>query len=432
MEQRLIIVVGTTPDYVTKIQEEEKTKPLLFLLDSKFKDSHELALTENSHLIFSDLENFNETLEVLKKYLSKQDVSPCFACFDCETLYLASRLAENYNAPFPKSEAVLKARNKFVSSRLWMKHRVFTPECGIASNLFESLSLFKKFKENVVLKPLTGSGSELVFHCTEEQDIIKAVEIFQAQLKRRRNNPLFALIMDPLSGDMIDPCSIWIVEEYIDGPEYSCDFFMDKDMIRILRETGKIKDSDYPFGTVSGYTIPPYYPDGAIRKEIKSTMKDAASALGFTWGFFMADFIVSKGIIHIIELTPRPGGDSLPELIKESTGADILKTYLDSITGDTASLENFPKPSGRFASVHLFSDREGIIDDIDTADITSDPRTRLLLLKKNRGDSVSQPPDDYDNRLVGYCIISQDTDDFSLKMCKDIQRKIKIKYTNPN
>ena len=432
MESRLIIVVGTTPDYVTKIQEEEKIKPLLFLLDSRFKHSAELAVTENSHLLFSDLENYNKTLEILDRYISKLGMPICFACFDCESLYMASRLAEHFNCPFPSSDAVLKSRNKFLSSRLWMKNMVLTPECELASNLSKSLEFFTMFNKNVVMKPLTGSGSELVFHCTEEQEIIKAVEIIKTQLEKRRDNPLFSLIMDPLSGEMIDPCSLWLVEEYIDGPEYSCDFFMDKDNIHILRETGKIKDSDYPFGTISGYIVPPDYPDSKTRKEIKSAMKNAASALGFTCGYFMADFIVCSNRINMIELTPRPGGDSIPELIRESTGADILKTYLDIVAGDTASLENFPEPSGSFASIHLFSDREGIIDDIDTSDITSDPRTRCLLLKKNKGDSVSLPPDDYDNRLLGYCVMSRDMTDSSLKMCKDIQRKIKIKYSIPN
>ena len=432
METSLIIVVGTTPDYVTRIQEEERTRSLLFLLGSRFKDSDDLKKSENSCFIFSDLENYNETLEILKKYISEQDCRPCFTCFDCESLYLASRLAEYFNCPFPSSDAVLKSRNKFLSGRLWMKNGISTPGSGTASNLADSLALFNRFNENTVLKPLTGSGSELVFHCTHEMDIIKAVGILETQLKRRRGNPLFALIMDPVSGKMIDPCRLWIVEEYIDGPEYSCDFFMNNNSIHILRETEKIKDSDYPFGTVSGYIIPPHYAESRTREKIESTMKDAASALGFTWGYFMADFIVCDNQVSMIELTPRPGGDSLPDLIRESTGTDILKTYLDIMTGDTGIPESFPKPGGSYASVHLFSDREGIIADIDAKDITGDPRTRFLLLKKNRGDSVSLPPYDYDNRLLGYCVISTSTNDSSLMMCKDIQSKIKVKYSTPD
>ncbi|MGD9159844.1 MAG: ATP-grasp domain-containing protein [Desulfobacteraceae bacterium] len=432
METSLIIVVGTTPDYVTRIQDEERSRPLLFLLDFKFKNSGELKVTENSCFIFSDLENHNETLEILKNYISEQDCRPCFACFDCESLYLASRLAEYFNCPFPSSDAVLKSRNKFLSRRLWMKNGISTPESGTASNLADSLKLFNRFNENAVLKPLTGSGSELVFHCTHEKDIIKAVEILETQLERRRSNPLFTLIMDPVSGEMIDPCRLWIVEEYIDGPEYSCDFFMNNNSIHILRETEKIKDNDYPFGTVSGYIIPPYYAESKTREKIGYTMKNAASTLGFTWGYFMADFIVCDNQVSMIELTPRPGGDSLPDLIRESTGTNILKTYLDIMTGDTGILESFPKPTGSYASIHLFSDREGVIADIDTKDITCDPRTRFLLLKKNRGDSVSLPPDDYDNRLLGYCVISRGTDDFSLLMFKDIQRKIKVKYSTSN
>ena len=432
MEPRLIIVVGTTPDYVIKIQEEERIKPLLFLLDLKFKDYVGLSVTGNSDLMFSDLKNYDETLGILNKYISKKDVKPCIACFDCEALHLAARIAEHLGCRFPAPDAVLKSRNKFLSGRLWIKNHVMTPECGLASTLAESLLCFNKYRKNIVLKPLTGSGSELVFHCTEEQDVISAVNVLQTQLKNRSDNPLFTLITDPLSGKMIDPCSLWIVEEYIDGTEYSCDFFMDMNNTYIMRETEKIKDGIYPFGTISGYIIPPSYPDTKTTDKIKSAMKNAASALGFAWGYFMADFIIRDGQIIMIELTPRPGGDSIPELIKAATGTDIIKAYIDIIAGDTSTLENPPKPSGSFASVHLFSARKGVIEDIDTSEITGDPRTRLLLLKKNKGDAVSLPPDDYDNRLIGYCVVSRNTNDSSLEICKEIQQKIKIKYSDLN
>ncbi len=431
MEPHLIIVVGTTPDYVLRIEEEEKPYHMLFLLDSKFKGFPELEKKDNSDHLFSNLEDYSGTLNILIKYIAASNLKPYFACFDCEALYLTGRLAEYFDSPFPPPDAVLKARNKFLSSRLWMNERVKTPECELASGLSYSIELFNKYNRDAVIKPLTGSGSELVFHCTDEKEIEEAVEIIKTQLEKRKENPLFYPLMDPVSREMIDPCRFWIVEEFVSGPEYSCDFFMENSSIHILRETEKIKDRACEFGTISGYLMPPVYPASIKKDDIKSAMMKAANSLGFSWGYFMADFIVNDNMISIIELTPRPGGDSLPDLIKASTGINILITYLDIMTGSNGPLEGFPEPAGRHATVHFYSDREGIIDKIDTEEIIKDSRTKFILLKKKPGDSITLPPDDYDNRLIGYSVITLDAEESPISVCNEMQNKLKVTYSVP-
>ena len=431
MEQSLTIVVGTTPDYVVRIQEGDRTRQLLFVLDYRYAHSQESAETENAKLLFSHLEDYDETLAELERYLSdtlQKEIR--FACFDCESLYLTARLAEHFQTPFPSSQSVLKSRNKYLSGRLWLKNRVATPGCGLASDIPTSLELFYRFGYNVVIKPVTGSGSELLFHCTDEEGIIKAVETIGGQLVKRKDNPLFVPIIDPVSSDILDPCRVWVVEEFIDGPEYSCDFFIHDNGVDVLRETGKIKDFAFPFGTVSGYTLPPSYGVQVNRDDIGKQMLAAARALGFEWGYFMADYILKNDRIYMIELTPRPGGDSLPDLIKVSSGNDILKTYMDMMGGNNPIPDKFSPQSERFASIHFYADRKGTINEIDTVGIESDPRFCFLELKKKKGDQVSLPPDDYDNRLLGYCVISSPEDNFSLSTCRDFQKRIKVTFTD--
>ena len=127
MESRLIIVVGTTPDYVLRIEKEEKPYYTLFLLDSKFKGFPELKESNNSDHLFSNLEDYSSTLNTLKNYIDASNLIPYFACFDCEALYLTGRLAEYFDSPFPPPDAILKARNKFLSSRLWINEGVKNP-----------------------------------------------------------------------------------------------------------------------------------------------------------------------------------------------------------------------------------------------------------------------------------------------------------------
>jgi hypothetical protein len=63
-------------------------------------------------------------------------------------------------------------------------------------------------------------------------------------------------------------------------------------------------------------------------------------------------------------------------------------------------------PHGSYASVNLYAPHEGFITHLDPAGILSRPWVKGVVLKKQVGDHVSLPPSDYDNRLIGYCIVN--------------------------
>jgi hypothetical protein len=56
--------------------------------------------------------------------------------------------------------------------------------------------------------------------------------------------------------------------------------------------------------------------------------------------------------------------------------------------------------------------------------------TVALLLKKNVGDRVTLPPDDYDNRLLGHCIMHWDYGWEQAAACRRIQGLLKVSINN--
>ena len=219
-----------------------------------------------------------------------------------------------------------------------------SPIASIASSLPETIGFFRSHGGNMVLKPLAGSGSELLFHCRDESDVTKAVTILEEELPKRRENPLFRPFPNPAGDSLIDPCSCWVAEEFISGPEFSCDFVLQDGEVFFIRETGKIKAKDKPFGSVLAYTFPPRYPAGFQKQVLKEVLKKATNSLGFDWGYFMVDYILHQGTPILIEMTPRPGGDSIPELVRAATGLDTLALYLDFVQGHFKETEE-PLPS---------------------------------------------------------------------------------------
>jgi biotin carboxylase len=402
---RSVLIVGTTPDYVVKLY-ERYSRSLLFLADTRFQSDPLLKKLPPSSLVFASLEKPDETCRITHEFLKNAPAAlHGIGCFDCDSLLLASRLAGELGLRFPGWEAIARCRSKFESKKAWIGAGVSSPAAAIVSSLQESLAFFKSHGKDMVLKPLAGSGSELLFHCRDDSDVTKAVATLEEELPRRKKNPLFRPCPSPADGCLIDPCTCWVAEEFISGPEFSCDFVLQDDEVFFIRETGKIKATDKPFGSVLAYTFPPRYPAGFEKRVLKEALKRAAASLGFDWGFFMVDYILNNGIPIFIEMTPRPGGDSIPEMMRAATGLDTLSLYLDFVQGNFKAPKEIPLAPETFASLNFYAPKEGKIEIIDGSKVTACSHVRKLFFKKQQGDRVILPPKDYDNRLLGYGII---------------------------
>ena len=117
----------------------------------------------------------------------------------------------------------------------------------------------------------------------------------------------------------------------------------------------------------------------------------------------MVDFIVREGKPYLLELTPRPGGDCLPWLIRQSSGLDMLGLTLDIAQGLEITLpaaESWESLVG----LRLIAADAGVIKRIDGEPLRRDPRVREVHLKRRNGHRVVLPPKDYDSRILGHVI----------------------------
>jgi len=87
------------------------------------------------------------------------------------------------------------------------------------------------------------------------------------------------------------------------------------------------------------------------------------------------------------------------------SGLDSLALYLDFVQDDFKEPKGLSLPPESFASLNFFAPMEGKIQVLDGRKVQASPHARKLFFKKQVGDRVILPPKDYDNRLLGYCII---------------------------
>jgi predicted ATP-grasp superfamily ATP-dependent carboligase len=421
-----VMVVGTTPDYVKKLYEAYPERTC-FAVDSCFKGDRLLEALDPSLVLFTNLDDVQEIRHDVERFLSGSRVQvEGVACFDCESLVAASEVALHIGRPFPCREAVLRVRSKFHSKHIWAEAGIPSPKAALASGLEETLAFFRAGGSAIVLKPVSGSGSELTFVCGTEEDITGSVDILKRQLPKRKFSPLFKTLPSLCGEDPVDPCKTWVAESHVPGPEFSCDFFLEKDCVTVLRQTGKVKARGQTFGSVLAYVFPAHYPKGFSFQGLCELLKRAAYSLGFSWGHFMADFIVCDGEVVILEITPRPGGDSIPDLVWLATGKDLLGLHLDFVSGRHQRGDGIPSPSGSFASINLYAPQNGIIRHLDPSPLLGLLGVRAFFPKKVVGDRIILPPESYDHRLLGYCVVSLEEGMDVVSLAADLQSLLDV------
>ena len=169
-DDRRVLVVGTTADYIQWLR-TCRPGQVLFLTDPAVRREADEPAPSTEEELLCDLADTDHVLEALAGHLGKWQLGlDGIACYDCESMALAARLARAFTLPYPGIQAVDNCRDKYRSRILWREHRLDTPEVRRIDSSEAAIDFFRETDGPCVLKPLSGSGSELIFRCDSEVD----------------------------------------------------------------------------------------------------------------------------------------------------------------------------------------------------------------------------------------------------------------------
>ncbi|MBU3917841.1 ATP-grasp domain-containing protein [bacterium] len=403
-----VLVVGTTSDYIDWIQ---RTCPGqgLFLTEPVVRRQ---ALEESpgkDEEILCKLNDSVRTWETVSQHLERTGIEiNGVACFDCESMELASILARNLGLPYPSLRSIRNCRDKHVSKILWHQNDVQCPQVRMIRTVEEAAKFMVEMGGVCVLKPLIGSGSELVHLCRNLADCEKAMPTIQNGLKKRKlNEGLQKQDSDEKPDERHQKPNtenMWVgAEEYIEGVEYSCDFRIENDYINLIRITQKFPGAYGPLGTTQGYVLVNGLPNGIKLKTLTRILSKGAQALGLDRAICMVDFIIHNNQIRLLEMTPRPGGDCLPSLLYRNGRLDILKMTLD-FARKRQMRPGHVLVKGSLVGLRLHARKSGVLRHINSEQMAYDPRVDEVRLIRQPGNKIQIPPEDYDSWVLGHVI----------------------------
>lgn len=261
-----------------------------------------------------------------------------------------------------------------------------------------------------VLKPITGYGSYSVY-INDDMDMLgKNISSIKDSVNDINNSDSIVFnhhkFVDANGKEsFIDPGQFFIIEEYVGGDEYSCDFIINEGLVDILRVVKKIPGIG--IGEFNGFIL--FNPDnnkisGFDINMLKSECTKIALALGIKEGVCMVDFKHYDDEIIIIESTVRPGIATFVELMGLLYNYTSINMLIRQKLGCYTN-EKIPNIIG--ASVFIVGKSLGTIKNFDTDKLSDGANFSVLNICKyyDTGDIISDYDYESGVKLMGYVLL---------------------------
>ncbi|AZZ97411.1 ATP-grasp domain-containing protein [Pseudoalteromonas sp. R3] len=217
-----------------------------------------------------------------------------------------------------------------------------------------------------------------------------------------------------------------IVEKFIGGDEYSIESFSKQGKHEILAITEKLT-TGAPHFVELGHNQPAHL-SAKVARKISSAVTGLLDQIGMKTGPSHTEVKVFNSEVYIIETQPRPGGDSIWEMVRLTRGVDL---FMETV----ASLLNLPSPRHppefNHAAVRFFTPEPGIFSAIEGHhEASATPGVIKLNITLNKGDRVEQAT--CSSSRSGFVLIAGEKPQCVTTTLTDVQRKLNIKTIKPS
>lgn len=259
--------------------------------------------------------------------------------------YVAQKLGLVCNS----NECVYMATNKYMMRKCFLQNNIPTPAfLRVCEN--DKVNIESEMSFPLIVKPTDRSGSRGItkINSMEEFEVARQEAIKESFEKAA------------------------IVEEYIEGAEYSCECISYRGEHYVLAITKKYT-TGAPHFIETGHIEP-----SGLEKEqedkITNMVFRALDALKIENGASHSEFKIDKeGCIKIIEIGARMGGDCIgSNLVQLSTGYDFVKMVIDVAVGEAPDFSLCREP--RYAGIKFIFNEQDY--------------ENMKILEKNKGELI--------------------------------------------
>ncbi|NLJ80291.1 MAG: ATP-grasp domain-containing protein [Firmicutes bacterium] len=282
---------------------------------------------------------------------------------------VSAYVANALNLPANPYESIQILCRKDLFRKFLKKNGFNYPRFIDVSNCDLARRLISGFKFPLMVKPIDSSGSRGVVRIDAIEELRKAFEKAVSFSKTGRV----------------------MIEEYIEkAHDYMIGgdiFVMDGRVVfwGLMDSFRNKKISDFiPVGT--------RYPSSITEKqfeEVDTVIHRLLSLLQIQSGPFNVELMFNKnGLLYLIELNPRSGGNQIPEILRLATGVDTVEATVNSALGERFTL--LSSHISKWMSTYvLHSHEDGVFKQVDFSGAIT-PHIMKIVMNKEAGDNIKK------------------------------------------
>lgn len=264
-------------------------------------------------------------------------------------------------------ETALKATNKALMRKAFAEYGASSPRSIETFTADEAWEVFKRMDGNGILKPSRNSGSRGIAKITKAICYEEFCTDYAISMENSRDHSV-------------------LIEDFIEGSEYSIEVLIYNNDIHILTITDKVT-TGAPHFVELGHSQPTQI-STEMQSLVHQTVRDGIRALGLNNCAAHAEVKIQNGKVYIMEIGARLGGDFITtNLTPLSTGIDMVAGAIMLALGHEPDLT--PKHAAQGSCVRYITPKPGIVKSIERVnDVPS--CIKEYEIYKQVGDSVSE------------------------------------------
>lgn len=366
--------------------------PKSIIISAKITEHVDEIITVNS------LENESDVYEKIKNIINGKKIALILS-FTEKGLKTAAILSKKLNLPTNDPETIVFTRDKSLMRKKFLKSDILkiNYKSGDTNDFNpEELPINTPF----IIKPIDGYGSMNV-------SFINNQNMWTEWYHKNKINT-----------------TKWIIEPYIEGPEYSIETISSNGEHYIIGITAK-DTTGKPNFIETGHSVPAMI-NQQLYDQIVFFTKEALSLMNIKYGpsHIEVKWDNKTKQLVIIEMHTRPGGDFIPFLHYLSTGIDQYEVGILSYYNKSIIKLPFPE-NIQYSSVKFLTFPQGTLLNIGFLNEILDENIQEWNIYYNIGEKINKTIDSYSR--AGHIIVSSDSKDNNENSVKNFMSNLFFK-----
>lgn len=349
--------------------------------------------------ICADIVNEETMLKIARDEHVDGVIHPCSEV----SMAVMGRINDELGLSGISREQAICATNKHLMRKAFEKGNAPSPKSILAQDAEDTWSrLQNEFDTDAILKPSRNSGSRGIAKVSRNMDKGDFIRAYDEALSESRDHSV-------------------LIEQFIEGPEFSIEMIVWRGDIHVLTVTDK-KTTGAPHFVELGHNQPSCFSATDV-ETLKAAAVAGVRALGVNNCACHAEAKLMNGKAYLMEVGARLGGDFIStELTHLSTGIDMVAAAIDVALGVEPDLSAKEEPKG--VCIRYFCPKPGKLVSISNTEVLNNPHVYLWEIYPKEGDVI--PAVTSSLCRSGHVIVTEKTPQKAIELAERLIESVKF------